>query len=47
MGFKGGPRTHGQSDRLRAPGSIGAGTDPGRVLKGRKWEEEWVKIKSH
>ena len=35
-GFKGGPKTHGQSDRLRAPGSIGAGTDPGRVLKGKK-----------
>ncbi len=35
-GFKGGPRTHGQSDRLRAPGSIGAGTDPGRVLPGKK-----------
>src|SRR3989344_7172027 len=29
-GFKGGPRTHGQSDRLRAPGSIGQGTTPGR-----------------
>lgn len=35
-GFKGGKRTRGQSDRLRAPGSIGAGTDPGRVLKGKK-----------
>ncbi len=35
-GFHGGPRTHGQSDRLRAPGSIGAGTDPGRVVKGKK-----------
>jgi large subunit ribosomal protein L3 len=35
-GFKGGPRTHGQSDRLRAPGSIGAGADPGRVFKGMK-----------
>ncbi|KKP78125.1 MAG: 50S ribosomal protein L3 [candidate division WS6 bacterium GW2011_GWF1_35_23] len=35
-GFKGGQRTRGQSDRLRAPGSIGAGTDPGRVLKGKK-----------
>lgn len=35
-GFHGGPRTHGQSDRLRAPGSIGAGTTPGRVLKGKK-----------
>jgi large subunit ribosomal protein L3 len=35
-GFKGGPRTHGQSDRQRAPGSIGQGTDPGRVWKGKK-----------
>jgi len=34
--FSGGPRTHGQSDRERHPGSIGAGTDPGRVLKGKK-----------
>ena len=34
--FAGGPKTHGQSDRLRAPGSIGAGTSPGRVLKGRR-----------
>src|SRR5258708_36351797 len=25
-GFAGGPRTHGQSDRDRAPGSIGSGT---------------------
>jgi len=32
--FKGGPKTHGQSDRERAPGAIGAGTDPGRVVKG-------------
>ena len=35
-GFHGGPKTHGQSDRHRAPGSIGAGTDPGRVWKGQK-----------
>jgi len=35
-GFRGGPKTHGQSDRHRAPGSIGAGTDPGRVIKGKK-----------
>ena len=35
-GFHGGPRTHGQSDRARAPGSIGAGTTPGKVLKGKK-----------
>ncbi|OGM33391.1 50S ribosomal protein L3 [Candidatus Woesebacteria bacterium RIFCSPHIGHO2_01_FULL_44_21] len=34
--FAGGPKTHGQSDRLRAPGSIGQGTDPGRVWKGKK-----------
>ena len=31
--FKGGKKTHGQSDRLRAPGSRGSGTTPGRVLK--------------
>ncbi len=35
-GFRGGPRTHGQSDRSRAPGSIGAGTDPGHVWKGTR-----------
>lgn len=34
--FAGGPKTHGQSDRHRAPGSIGAGTTPGRVFKGTK-----------
>ncbi len=34
--FRGGPKTHGQSDRHRAPGSIGAGSTPGRVLKGLK-----------
>jgi len=33
-GFAGGPKTHGQSDRHRHPGSIGATTSPGRVLKG-------------
>lgn len=35
-GFHGGPKTHGQSDRHRAPGSIGQGTTPGRVYKGKK-----------
>jgi len=35
-GFSGGPKTHGQSDRQRAPGSIGAGSTPGRVFKGKK-----------
>jgi large subunit ribosomal protein L3 len=34
--FRGGPKTHGQSDRHRAPGSIGSGTFPGRVLKGKR-----------
>jgi large subunit ribosomal protein L3 len=35
-GFHGGPKTHGQSDRWRAPGSIGQTTTPGRVYKGKK-----------
>lgn len=34
--FRGGPRTHGQSDRLRRPGSIGPGSTPGRVFKGTR-----------
>jgi len=34
--FRGGPKTHGQSDRHRAPGSIGSGTTPGRVYKGKR-----------
>jgi len=34
--FSGGPKTHGQKDRGRAVGSIGATTYPGRVLKGQK-----------
>jgi len=34
--FAGGPKTHGQSDRHRAPGSIGATTSPGRVFKGTR-----------
>jgi large subunit ribosomal protein L3 len=32
--FKGGPRTHGASDRERGPGSHGSTTTPGRVYKG-------------
>lgn len=35
-GFHGGPATHGQSDRERAPGSIGQGTTPGRVYKNHR-----------
>lgn len=34
--FAGGPKSHGQSDRHRAPGSIGATTFPGRVFKGTR-----------
>lgn len=34
--FAGGPKTHGQSDRWRAPGAIGAGTTPGRVYRGKR-----------
>ena len=34
--FRGGPKTHGQSDRNRAPGSRGSGTTPGRVFKGAR-----------
>ena len=34
--FAGGPKTHGQSDRHRAPGSIGATSTPGRVFKGMR-----------
>jgi large subunit ribosomal protein L3 len=34
--FRGGPRTHGQSDRHRAPGSRGSTTTPGRVFKGSR-----------
>jgi large subunit ribosomal protein L3 len=35
-GFAGGPKTHGQSDRWRAPGSMGATTTPGRTFKGQR-----------
>jgi large subunit ribosomal protein L3 len=35
-GFAGGPKTHGQSDRHRAPGSIGASATPSRVFKGMR-----------
>jgi large subunit ribosomal protein L3 len=35
-GFSGGPITHGQSDRQRAVGSIGATSGTARVFKGKK-----------
>jgi large subunit ribosomal protein L3 len=34
--FAGGPKTHGQSDRHRAPGAIGSGTTPGRIYRGKR-----------
>jgi len=34
--FSGGSTTHGQSDRQRSPGSIGACKTPGRVMKGTR-----------
>ncbi len=34
--FGGGSRTHGQSDRERAPGSIGSSSFPSRVFKGQR-----------
>lgn len=34
--FRGGEKTRGQSDRLRAPGSIGASSSPSRVYKGMR-----------
>jgi len=35
-GFSGGNKTHGQSDRWRAPGSIGQSSYPSRVFKGTR-----------
>ena len=35
--FSGGPSTHGQSDRARAPGSSGSNTFPGHVFKGKRF----------
>ena len=35
-GFGGGPKTHGQSDRHRAPGSIGSTSTVARVFKGMR-----------
>ncbi|MCK4302146.1 MAG: 50S ribosomal protein L3 [candidate division Zixibacteria bacterium] len=34
--FSGGQKTHGQSDRMRAPGSIGQSSYPSRVFKGMR-----------
>ncbi len=34
--FAGGPKTHGQSDRERAPGSVGSSSFPSRVFRGQR-----------
>ena len=34
--FRGSERTHGQKSMVRAPGSVGAASDPSRVFKGMK-----------
>lgn len=44
FGAHGGPKTHGQKNRLRAPGSSGA-TAPQRVIKGRKMPGHMGNIK--
>jgi ribosomal protein L3 len=38
--FGGGPKTHGQKNRYRAPGSIGASAS----FRAAKWPEEWAVI---
>jgi large subunit ribosomal protein L3 len=35
-GFGGGPVSHGQSDRERAPGSVGASSYPSRTFRGQR-----------
>jgi large subunit ribosomal protein L3 len=44
--FHGGPKTHGQSDRWRAPGSVGSNTSPGRVLKGLRMAGHMGNVRS-
>lgn len=46
-GFGGvGDKTHGQHNRLRAPGSIGAGSDPSRVFKGMRMAGQMGNVKT-
>ncbi|MEQ8909304.1 MAG: 50S ribosomal protein L3 [Vicingaceae bacterium] len=46
-GFRGvGDATHGQHNRLRAPGSIGAGSDPSRVFKGMRMAGQTGNVKT-
>jgi large subunit ribosomal protein L3 len=43
-GFSGGPASHGNT-RHRKPGSIGPGTDPSRVLKGKKMPGQFGNVR--
>ncbi len=44
--FRGGPKTHGQSDRQRRRGASGATTTPGRVLKGLRMAGQMGNVRS-
>ncbi len=43
-GFRGGPATHGNT-RYRRPGSMGPGTDPSRVIKGKKLPGQYGNVR--
>jgi large subunit ribosomal protein L3 len=43
-GFGGGPATHGNT-RYRKPGSLGPGTDPSRVIKGKKLPGQYGNVR--
>jgi large subunit ribosomal protein L3 len=43
-GFGGGPATHGNT-RYRKPGSLGPGTDPSRVIKGKKMPGQYGNVR--
>jgi large subunit ribosomal protein L3 len=43
-GFGGGPASHGNT-RYRKPGSIGPGTDPSRVLKGKRMPGQYGNVR--
>jgi large subunit ribosomal protein L3 len=42
-GIGGGPNTHGNT-KHRRPGSVGAGTDPSRVIKGKKMPGQYGNV---
>ncbi len=47
-GFRGvGDRTHGQHNRERAPGSIGASSDPSRVFKGMRMAGQMGNVRAN